>query len=259
MQTYNKVVPRTNTIGSEFLCDVKQDRKSISETSMNENENSTKENENTSVVSEKKKEKVKLPEVEVAVKFNSITKVDTAEHDWSADFTIMLDWMPSENVEDFVPKVDINNATEKAEPEPGGGKVRKRKDDNHLLTTFKYRTKLVSRFDMREYPFDVQYLTLTLKSARFHFKGKNHMVTLKNPTNYRKGHTIIKNADLLPEWELIKLWGAPIKLDETKDVYNGYISSNMCEKRVHQYVVQFRFSDFLYRNELVCCVRNASG
>ena len=106
-------------------------------------------------------------------------------------------------------------------------KVRTRKD-GHKTTTLRFHTTLHSRFDMREFPFDVQFLTLILKSRRFHLKGKNYMINLKNPVAWRKNHVIRKDADLLPEWELIKLWGAPVQFD--KDVYNGY-EIQICVRR----------------------------
>eukprot|EP00938_MAST-03A_sp_MAST-3A-sp1_P007001 g7001.t1 len=112
----------------------------------------------------------------------------------------------------------------------GGGKIRTRKD-GHKTTTLRYHTTLVTRFDMREFPFDVQFLTVVFKSRRFYFQGKNYMINLKNPCTYRKSHVIRKDADLLPEWELIKLWGAPVQFD--KDVYNGY-EVQICVRREHK-------------------------
>ena len=116
-------------------------------------------------------DEVKLPEIEVSVKFYNLTRVDTANHEWDAEFVVMLDWMPTKGMEDFVPKIDIENAVEKAEPMDGGGSVRTRKD-GHKTTTLRYHTTLVTRFDMREFPFDVQFLTVVFKSRRFYFKGK---------------------------------------------------------------------------------------
>ena len=86
-------------------------------------------------------DEVKLPEIEVSVKFYNLKRVDTANHEWDAEFVVMLDWMPTKNMEDFVPKIDIENAVEKAEPNYMTLSVRTRIFQiDHVIFAFKIKS-----------------------------------------------------------------------------------------------------------------------
>lgn len=168
----------------------------------------------------------------------AVTEIDSSRHEWKAEFIVCLDWQSDDD--DFVPKIVIENALENAEPLEGGGKVRKKKGRKTL--TLRYHTTLLTRMDMRDFPFDIQYLDLTIKSQRYHVRGKNYRVPLSNPSKYRLSHVIRKDADLLTEWTLLKLWGGPVSFDS--DVLDGYRVQICVEREYMSTLLNFAFPIF---------------
>eukprot|EP00940_MAST-03C_sp_MAST-3C-sp2_P000470 g470.t1 len=163
-----------------------------------------------------------IPEVEVSFKIYAITSVDQSSHQWTAEFIIMLDWVGGDD--DFCPKIEIENAVENAQPTHD---AKPRIKNGRKTLTLKYRNcTMVTRMDMRLFPFDTQYLDIKIKSARVKVAGKNEKLELCNPKKFRKCHKIVDDADMLTEWQLIKIWGAPIAFEAPKNdntaVHNGY-------------------------------------
>jgi len=177
---------------------------------------------------------VSAPEVEVCVKIISISSVLPLAHQFTAEFTYILDWKdPSVahelakvinqgfNASDhFVPKVDIDNAGSGMEII---GQTSPEVEDSGLgriSIMKKMLGPMKTRFDLKLFPFDWQVLEIRFIAERVKFflehrnksagEAQSAVVVLQNPQTHRlHGHKIYANADWLSEWDMVKFDAAP--------------------------------------------------
>jgi len=193
-----------------------------------------------------------VPIVEVCVKVYSVRNINMQEGTFDAEFTVMLDWSDPSlqgakgkdkvDFEDhFYPSFFVENAT--SEPEPVGGEAlpRLRPEPNHVTLTQRYRGNLRTTFNVRDFPLDVQYLQILIKSrtisdgTKWTNGEKSCPVTFQNPYTWRgkKGHMIARNADELPDMTLVKIDGGP-KSSKNRDNFMDQYLIQICTLRESQ-------------------------
>ena len=169
-----------------------------------------------------------IPKVEVCFKILTIEEIDVVGHSFSAEFVMMYDWVDeslssvlnssSSSVVDinwsehFQPNVAVDNCIS-SNPVGGASEPRVKSASKCRVTlTRRIQAKLRSRFDLKRYPFDHQFLEIRLKSRRVPQSGPHSAtVVLSNPTTFRGklGHILDPEADWMPEWNIVKIDGAP--------------------------------------------------
>ena len=169
-----------------------------------------------------------IPKVEVCFKILTIEEIDVVGHSFSAEFVMMYDWVDeslssvlnssSSSVVDinwsehFQPNVAVDNCIS-SNPVGGPSEPRVKSASKCRVTlTRRIQAKLRSRFDLKRYPFDHQFLEIRLKSRRVPQSGPHSAtVVLSNPTTFRGklGHILDPEADWMPEWNIVKIDGAP--------------------------------------------------
>eukprot|EP00466_Bigelowiella_natans_P014305 jgi/Bigna1/85243/estExt_fgenesh1_pg.C_30049 len=177
-----------------------------------------------------------VPIVEVCVKVYSVRNINMQEGTFDAEFTVMLDWSDPSlqgakgkdkvDFEDhFYPSFFVENAT--SEPEPVGGEAlpRLRPEPNHVTLTQRYRGNLRTTFNVRDFPLDVQYLQILIKSRTISDGTKW--------TNGEKSHMIARNADELPDMTLVKIDGGP-KSSKNRDNFMDQYLIQICTLRESQ-------------------------
>lgn len=188
----------------------------------------------------------KLPAVELATKFYSISQVDETKHTFFADFLVMLDWEATTNHAGFIPHVQIENGIDVMmvgnETDP------REKKDCHMTATRRYQATLISRMNMRNFPFDIQYLEVIFKIERSQVTLADgsllrQKIRLNNPVRWRKQHTIETNADMLAEWELMKIWGGSLDL-KADGVHDRYCVQILVHREVTSILWNFAWPIF---------------
>ena len=128
--------------------------------------------------------------------------------------------------------------------------------EHRASLTMKFSTKIYTRLDFRDYPFDHQAIELMVKLLSVRLPGVNTGVRPKvlHPERWRSsegGHQVLVDADFLPEFRLVRLVGKnyssaygafPLKLSEgSKDgkTYRKELKDNNgSTKYTDQYTLQ---------------------
>ena len=191
----------------------------------------------------------KIPAVDVKFKVYRVSDFDQKRGTFYIDFVVMLDWMDEslELVEDgipnfanhFYPKFELLHLTpDNAEPlDFDSFKPKYKPDKNatygsiHRATiTMKIRRTLFARLDFHEFPFDRQYLDVSIKllSVRIPGCGNTGVRPMAlHPKRWRGkdgGHEVTQTADCLAEFDILRLdakafsskYGSSIKLLDDK-------------------------------------------
>ena len=182
-----------------------------------------------------------IPKVECKFKINKVSSLDQVAQTFTVEFTLMLDWVdpsldrqnkPKTHVPDwdehFSPGLMLLNAqsidTDESQPRlrPPADLHDGSREYNHVTMTQKFAATIDSRMDLRNYPFDIQYLEIIMKLRSISNgnkwildlpegpKGKRPMdksvfPQFRNPVTWRyeTGHQIAENADWLGEFDFV--------------------------------------------------------
>ena len=173
-----------------------------------------------------------IPKVDVKFKLHRISDFDQKKGCFCATFVLMLDWNDpsialSHNIKKpdftlhFWPKVEIIQTTHNCpempnlEDYPPKYKPSKNNDDgfgfHRATTTVKYRTELFVTPQYSDFPFDSQTLQISCKLMGIRLAGVKGGIRpeVSDPCRWRweEGHELIREADCLPEFSLVRLVG----------------------------------------------------
>ncbi len=188
--------------------------------------------------------KTMIPDVDVKFKVYRVSDFDPLSSTFFVDFTLMLDWCdPSlemaagEKLPNFAnhfwPKcelmgqaasdnssLDFNEYPPRYKPDKRGRYPTKSGMSDlcrHRATiTMKVRRTLYARLDFHEFPFDKQYLELSVKMLSVSIAGvinsSGGRPTIRHPTRWRgksfgkeNGHELLSSADCLAEFDILRL------------------------------------------------------
>jgi hypothetical protein len=174
-----------------------------------------------------------VPKVDVKFKIYRVSDFDQKRGTIYVEFIMMLDWNdPSLEIADdqkkpdfrqhFWPAIEILNLTSDSPDPPDSNSAPPRlKFDNsnefgkwRCTITTKYKCTIYSRNNYSDFPFDYQTLEISCKLANIHIPGtsKGSRPEVCNPGRWRRkegGHVLIRDADCLPEFSLVRLVGRP--------------------------------------------------
>lgn len=139
-----------------------------------------------------------IPAVDIAIKINSLSEIDVPSGTWTASITVMLDWQDKSltlgNYADeeicwedhFVPRFQLSNALSYEVDGDPIYRVKGSQEDGDLRITFTKRYKEVvfqQGFNLRNFPFDNQYLDIRIKMYTAQADGNVRIKASKSKRN----------------------------------------------------------------------------